>query len=143
MKLETGNMWSIFDLKEYFLVTTNSYIRKDGALVMGRGIAKQLADKIPSIPWDFADKIKHLGNYGIVVTAGRIGAFQVKKHFANDAEFPLITSSTYDLHRWAESLPKRRFDLNFPGIGNGHLDYNEVLPLLQGLPDNVHIWTFT
>ncbi len=142
MKLEKGDMWSIFDLKEYFLVTTNSYIRTDGALVMGRGIAKQLADKIPSIPWSFGEKIEHLSNYGIRAT-GHIAAFQVKRHFRDDAELDLIAASTYDLHRWAKTLPKRRFDLNFPGIGNGHLNYDEVLPLLEDLPDNVHIWTFT
>lgn len=142
MQLETGDMWSIHDKTDYFIVTTNSYIRTDGAVVMGRGIAKQLADHIPSIAFEFANDITHLGRYGIILL-DKYGAFQVKKHFSNDAEYALIAYAAAQLAATANVLNKARFDMNFPGIGNGNLDYNEVLPLINHLPDNVHVWTFT
>ena len=36
---KTGNMWTAFDETALFLLTTNSTVKRNGALVMGRGIA--------------------------------------------------------------------------------------------------------
>lgn len=141
MKLCEGNMWSILDETDYFIVTTNSYIRKDGALVMGRGIAKQLATRHPLMPYRLAELIEHLGEYGVLMD-GMFGAFQVKYHFKDMADIELIHRSTIDLRRFALIAKDKRFDVNFPGIGNGRLTYDEVLPIIKLLPDNVHVWTF-
>jgi hypothetical protein len=141
MKLEQGNMWSIYDETDYFIVTTNSYIRTDGAVVMGRGIAKQLAARVPKIPYILGDLIDHLTEYGVIMVR-KHGAFQVKYHFKDPADLGLIHRAVFDLTQYAEAVPTKRFDMNFPGIGNGHLAYDDVLPLLQPLPDNVHVWTF-
>ena len=37
---QRGDLWTAFAPTNLFLITTNSTIRKDGALVMGRGIAQ-------------------------------------------------------------------------------------------------------
>lgn len=39
-----GNMWTAYAAADLFLISTNSTIRQDGALVMGRGIARQAND---------------------------------------------------------------------------------------------------
>ena len=142
---EQGDMWSILDTTDFFIVTTNSYIRIDGALVMGRGIAKQLSTRFPQMPRNFAQQTKHLDTYGLIIHLRddtNLGAFQVKHHFSDPATLSLIEYSTRHLTNLANRLPKQRFDLNFPGIGNGRLAYNDVLPIVRQLPDNVHVWTF-
>ena len=143
---KTGDMWSIFDLSDFFIVTTNSYIRRDGKIVMGRGIAKQLAERFPTIPHEFAKQTTHLGTYGLIIHLRddtHLGAFQVKHHFADPATLSLIEYSTRHLTNLANRLPSNRFDINFPGIGNGRLKYDDVLPVIEQLPDNVHVWTFS
>jgi hypothetical protein len=36
-----GDMWSAYDNIDLFLITTNVTIKRNGALVMSRGIARQ------------------------------------------------------------------------------------------------------
>jgi hypothetical protein len=130
------------------LVTTNSYIRRDGALVMGRGAAKQLANLYPDVPYEFGRRVGcSLAQYGLFwmgQTAMRpaLGAFQVKWHFKEQANLDLILDSSRMLKDVAQKCADSRIDMNYPGIGNGRLSYDIVDPLLQDLPDNVHIWTF-
>jgi len=142
-----GDMWSIFKTTDNFIVTTNSYIRTDGAIVMGRGIAKQLRNKHPGIDKALAAGVDHLGYYGLSAVIGpdfqNIIAFQVKYHFAEDATLALITKSTNMLDAWSRRFSNRRYDMNFPGIGFGGLAYDDVLPIIESLPDNVRVWTFT
>lgn len=46
MKLVYGNLWN--SDCEINAVTTNSFIRSDGSLVMGRGAALQASQRLPS-----------------------------------------------------------------------------------------------
>lgn len=149
-QFERGNMWNAFHETDAFCITTNSYIRNDGELVMGRGIAKQTKEIFDGVPLAFGNRIEekcgHLGVYGVLPCnrneIDKFVAFQVKTHFRNDADLGLIDKSASRLSEVAMSYPDRRFDLNFPGIGNGGRDQDEVMPLLKGLPDNIHIWRF-
>lgn len=65
MKLATGDLWSNTD--DLTLVTGNSTLRRDGALVMGRGAAAEALDRYPGCNFVFGDLIRAAGsNYGIV-----------------------------------------------------------------------------
>jgi len=145
--LKQGDMLANLVQGDIYLVTTNSYIRKDGALVMGRGAAKQLATMFPNLPFELGKRIEHLGEYNVGVLTQTndsklsLGAFQVKYNFADAADLDLIGRSVDELHRLAVE-DGRVFHVNFPGIGNGRLTYDSVLPLLASLPDNVCVWTF-
>lgn len=68
--------------------------------------------------------------------------FQVKYHWADDADLNLVKFSTSMLKDWATARPQRLFALNFPAIGNGRLSPKDVLPIVDTLPDNVHVWQF-
>lgn len=149
MILEKGDMWSVFGKTGLFMITTNPIKRKDGAIVMGRGIAKQAAERFPTLPYDFGYRYsEHFAGYQGLTPTGlvkeydgqTIGYFMVKRHWRLPAEILIIEDSVLDLCEYAHSF--RRVDLNFPGIGNGKLAREDVLPLLQVLPDNVHIWEF-
>lgn len=141
-----GDMWSSLKDADYFLVTTNSFVKNNGDLVMGAGIAKQMRDKVPGIAARFGTAIKAAGpRYGVILLPKQgslvAGAFQVKNFWGDPAELGLIRFSTEKLTVLANAEPNKRFDLNFPGIGNGKLDYVDVFPIVNTLPDNVHIWT--
>lgn len=165
MILEKGDMWSIIGVTDWFLITTNPIVNKQGLAVMGRGIAKQAADKFPTLRKDFADKLVNRDgrrvNLSPVFTIGRyevrssplnyllrVGCFMVKDHWKNRASLQLIESSTDKLLDVIETIDAlhnepKRIDLNFPGIGNGGLAREDVLPIISRLPDNVHVWEYT
>lgn len=127
---------------EYYLFTGNSYINKKGELVMGRGAAAEVKSLYPTLPLEFGKAIGkqlHLAAYGLR-WVGRIGVFQVKRHFRDYAEYPLIGMSAELLAEWAFSFPAATFHMNFPGIGYGGLDQQKVLPMLEPLPLNVYIY---
>lgn len=149
-KFERGNMWNAFHETDAFCITTNSYIRNDGELVMGRGIAKvakQLFDDLPSALGDQVEQYcGHLGVYGLMPSnrseIDKIVAFQVKTHFKDKADLDLIRESSSCLQDVATEYPDKRFDLNFPGIGNGGRNESEVMPIIESLPENIHVWRF-
>lgn len=147
MILEHGNMWDVFGKTDLFLITTNPIINKQGNLVMGRGIAKEFAERFPTGPKEFASIIRgfpnsNVGNlyYEPVFGKQHVGYFMVKDHWAENAKISIIMRSVADLYDMAASWG--RIDLNFPGIGNGKLKMEDVLPIVQQLPDNVHVWTY-
>ena len=147
MKFMFGNMLEAIEPGPVYLVTTNSYIRKDGALVMGRGAARQLAGMFPKLPYALGERIEHLGEYNVGVltdtaTGLSLGAFQVKFNFADEADLDLIKRSVAELTQVATERSDRTFHLNYPGIGNGKLSIDDVEHLLEPLPDNVMVWRF-
>lgn len=159
---ERGDMFSMWGKTDLFLFTSNPVVNKQGLAVMGRGIAKQLSDRLPTIRNDFADylnrssgeyTVAELGNYELDGEIQCVGYFMVKAHWAEAAKLSVIEKSVHSLtellehHQWfAEEMCgvpfNFRVDLNFPGIGNGKLQRDDVLPLLLKLPDYVHIWEY-
>lgn len=148
---EFGNMWNGYRHSDAFCITTNSYLKEDGSLVMGRGIAKVTKRIFEDMPHDFgnriSDKCGHLGFYGVLPLDpenSRFVAFQVKKHFKEDSSLDLVEKSTKMLGNIARDHDFKRFDLNFPAIGNGGREVEEVKPILEdNLPNNVHVWRFS
>ncbi len=152
MKIIKGNLWDSED--PYILVTTNSTVRKDGGLVMGRGAAKELITLEPHLQFVFGKEVKRCGlDYGILIYCPPlgsfssslyhklgVGAFQVKHHFRDKAELELIKYSTVALNRLIEGGVLTKASMNFPGIGWGHLTYEEVLPIVSQLPDSVTLY---
>ena len=148
MILEKGNMWDAFG-KGIFMITTNPIIRNDGAVVMGRGIALEAKTKYPTLPYDFGKQLKAIPPYSGEGCIGHIKDydnvpiwwFMVKDHWRDNASLKIIRQSVFDInHRFV--FNGQRIDLNFPGIGNGKLQREDVLPLLVDLPDNVHVWEY-
>lgn len=149
---EYGDMWSVFDDTDLFLFTANATVRRDGALVMGRGIAKDVAEEFPKLPYKFGAALDamHTREYCLLIPNDwpddkrfKVGAFQVKIRWQAKAHLVLIATSTRMLYTLAGvKYPQLRFDLNFPGIGNGGLDPKKVKGIIDCLPSNVHVWRF-
>lgn len=147
MILEKGNMWDAFG-KGIFMITTNPIRRKDGAVVMGRGIALEAKTRFPQLPYDFGASLKafpHLTNVGCIGCYDNVPIyyFMVKDHWRDKASLRIISDSVWAINYWfGISDTHDRVDLNFPGIGNGGLNREDVLPIIQDLPDNFHVWEY-
>jgi len=123
------------------LFTGNAFVKKNGALVMGRGAAQQVRDAYPGADRWFGQRISQQGDvYGVIINPiNGFGIFQVKDHFSEDANLTLIATSARDLRVVAWTFPDILFRCNYPGIGNGKLSRDDVEPVLDAanLPDNV------
>jgi len=137
---KTGQM---FHATGYLIVTTNSFLTSEVKLVMGRGAAWVLKMKVPGIDRVFGKMISetcgHLGRYGLFFHQ-RYGALQVKYRFDEKARVELIEFSLRKLAEIARKSSQSKFNINYPGIGNGGLTKEEVNPFLNVLPDNVCVW---
>lgn len=154
MILEKGDMFSVWGKTDLFLFTSNRIVNKRGLAVMGRGIAKQLADKHPEVRKAFGNYLRVWGSYKFNLEylgdfdGQAVGFFMVKNHWAEAADLSIIKNTVRELADYLEEQadnndPLHRVDVNFPGIGNGKLRREDVLPLLVDLPDNVHIWEYS
>jgi len=143
-------MWSVYDDADLFLITTNSTIRRDGRLVMGRGIARQARDRFPGLAGAFGRQILsccgNQGEYGLLVSPrwpeAKLGAYQVKRHYGQPANLELVRHSTTALCAWCADHPEALVHLNFPGVGNGRLQREDVLPIVAQLPARVTVWEY-
>lgn len=149
-QFETGDMWTAYAAADLFLITTNATITTRGALVMGRGIARQAKERFPGLDIALGRQIQALcgnqGIYGLLVSprwpAAKLGAFQVKRHFSQPASLELIRRSAVTLCAWCAEHPTATVAVNFPGIGNGCLRRADVLPIVTQLPEQVTIWEY-
>ena len=129
-------------VRALLLFTGNSYIKRNGALVMGRGAALQVRDAYPGIDKDIGCQIDHLAFYGLVTSKTvqpNIGAFQVKYSAFEAADLHLISESAALLRQYAEANAFPIY-MNFPGVGNGRLTREQVWPYIEPLPDNVFVY---
>lgn len=147
MQLARGDMWSAFEQADLFLVTTNSVLNRDGALVMGAGIAKQAKDRFPGLDKVLGKAALAAGEpYGLLVSprwpSAKLGAFQTKANWKEGSSPALIAFSTGKLLAWCQEHPTAQVHLNLPGVGLGGLSREQVLPVLASLPDSVTVWEY-
>ena len=122
------------------LFTGNDTRRRDGAIVMGRGAAREVRDRWPAVQYGFHGDLPV--RFESIATDQVIGWFQVKRHWGDQADPALIKRSAEYL-AWIVQQPlnqRLEWHMNYPGIGNGRLTRDVVEPLLQVLPDNVYLY---
>jgi hypothetical protein len=144
MILRTGDMWTDSHA-DVILVTGNATVNAAGRLVMGRGAALEATVRYPGCAKVFGGELIKHNVYGILVHPTLfnplLGVFQVKYAWSDPAVPALISSSAERLRFMAETeWADKRIALNFPGIGNERLKQEDVLPLIENLPDNVTVW---
>lgn len=131
-------------LPNVYLFTGNAVVRKDGALVMGRGAARQVRDSYKGIDLSFGALLSTRPNISLAWISlsdkQHIGWFRVKNHWMSKARIELIAQSTAMLKVVADKRPNVTFHMNYPGIGNGGLAIEQVSKVLELLPDNVWIY---
>lgn len=139
MKNVVGNLWTY--PADYRVITTNGSRRKDGYAVMGRGCAKEATAKFPNLQYELGEQLRAHGNRVFLFEQYRLFTFPVKSDWMSDARYDLITASVRQLLEWLKA-PQETIVMPRPGCGNGGLLWKNVEPLLQELPDNVHVIHF-
>lgn len=140
-----GDLWVELG-KSVVLVTTNSTIKTNGALVMGRGAALEAKNQFPAIDIHLGELVAGRNKYGVVIlqpyaNGMQLGAFQSKYSYAQNSHAGLIAYSANMLWVLAMAMPWQRFAMNYPGIGNGRLHKSSVEKIIRILPDNVFVYT--
>lgn len=155
MKLVKKDWFSFLNLPNVCcLWTGNMTITKSGKAVMGAGLAKQLALKYPDVRSSISKVIQDrtnvleskLDKYGnkcnihvptLLFINRRLGMFPVKYGWWEDAKPGIIRHMCKALEEIAAKNPDYTFVLNFPGIGAGHLKFDDVFKILkEELPSN-------
>ena len=148
----TGNLWDEWGRASLVLFTSNSSVKRNGCLVMGRGSAQEAQRYVP----DFAQAAgswlqvtKRVGNiYGLFLygtdASGTsvLGAFQTKHDWRTPSTVGIIASSVRHLCALLVAHPQQfpSVAMPFPGIGAGGLSRETVLPVLEPLPPQVRIY---
>lgn len=133
-----ADLWEYHDQDRYVVIPTNGTVRRDGKLVMGRGLAAQAAKRWPKIQGILGDYVKKHGSRVFFVDDDdfHIFSFPVKEHWRDRADLQLIQQSAQDLAALIQDLNARtRFQINevyLPrvGCGNGRLEWESVRPVL-------------
>lgn len=133
-----GDIWNQYDKGRWIVITTNGDVKKDGACVMGRGVARQASLKIPSLPYRLGEMIKESGNQVYIWSDLKIITFPVKYHWREQADFWLIEQSLKQLVGWADLPPRKhgKFYIVRAGTGNGGLSWDDVKPLFEKYLDD-------
>lgn len=146
MREVTGNLWAYHDAGEWIAITTNGILRKDGACVMGRGVAREAAERDVSVPYLLGTAIKRAGNHVAILAAKRLISYPVKRHWRDPADLALIRRSAAELvtaiHAYNDTgpVPITRLYLVRPGCGNGRLRWADVKHVIAPiLPDWITI----
>lgn len=138
MKEVFGNLW---DFDGILCITTNGTLRKDGACVMGRGVARQAMQLYPKLPKELGGFLKLFGNriFFFQTAQHTLLTFPVKHNWWEKADLQLITQSVKELQELSSRMGNPIIYLPRPGCGNGGRTWEEVKPLVSVLPDNVYI----
>jgi len=132
-----GNLWT--HPAEARVITTNGFVKANGAAVMGRGCALEAARRWPRMPRLLASAIHDRGN-----TVHYLGwwdgeiiiAMPVKHNWWEPADPALIIESTEGLVWLANHMNFASVVLPRPGCGNGQLSWSTVKSLIEPLLDD-------
>ena len=145
-----GDAWEL-SKNNFLCITTNGQVKNNGKAVMGRGIAKQAADRFPELPELLGDRLKLDGNH--VHPLGKwenwlLFSFPTKHDWRFPSQLSLIEQSINELAyffdipshnaNYMNPLNKKIF-LPRPGCSNGGLAWEDVKPLVSKLDDRFYI----
>lgn len=124
-----GDLWEARQPGDWVCITVNAFIRNDGCLVMGRGIALEASRKYPYLQKRLGVLIEEHGSRVEVLEDLQLISFPVKRHFKDKADLQIIHRSTLQLLE-ASSQISGRILMPRPGAGFGRLDWLEVKPMI-------------
>lgn len=127
---KSGDIWESRQPGDWIVITTNGTLRRDGKLVMGRGIALEASQRYKYLQARLGYLIQRNGLQLELLEPDRLIAFPVKYEFYEKADLNLILKSTIQL---VDAQPRLhgRVLLPRPGCGNGKLDWIQVEPILR------------
>ena len=128
-----GNIWefAISTSDSIVVIPTNGVLKTDGALVMGAGLAKQAVERFPNLDFQIGAKVGSLGNHVFFFKAWGVVSFPTKEDWKDDSELSLIARSCEELNSIAIIHPDCAFYIPQVGTGKGHLNWVDVLQVVE------------
>lgn len=126
-------------------VTTNGELNKDGHLVMGAGVAKELRDAYPRLASLLGQKVKIFGNVPAIIYACEshapfdIISFPTKHRWREPACEELIISSARIVAKLCDIYLKTVIIIPAPGCGKGELQWEYVYNMISEYFDDRYI----
>ena len=130
-----GNLWKFPAL--WRVITTNGTIKKNSEAVLGRGCAYEAKCRYPGLPAMLGRDLENGGNHVRRYWPWKLIVFPVKYNWFDSADLDLIQRSVAEFERQINA--GSTYVMPRPGCGNGNLKWDDVRPLLVGLPDNVTV----
>lgn len=147
MILKKGNLYTAENYATYHHIgfTANSVVMDDGCLVMGGGNAKVVRDTFGGIDTRLAEQVKTFTATGedfllIFDNETKIFALQTKRHWRDPSPLDLVECSLVMLENEASLNKDQLFAVPMPAVGLGGVSRETILPMVEYLPDNIHIW---
>lgn len=136
MKQEVGNLWDFYDSGDWIAITTNSFIKKNGGVAMGRGCALEARLRYPQLPFVLAAHIKTEGNIPLFISSLRIVSFPVKTNWWDKADLELIKNSAIFLVKELSNFNITKLIVPRTGCGMGGLKWSRVQEILDPIFDD-------
>lgn len=147
------NIWDLHSEGYSICIATNGVVNSSGRNVMGKGIAKEAADRFPWLSLAQGENIKRFGNRVFYYSNVHLFSFPTKQHWRDKSELSRIAQSATQLRDMnltqqfifhmnsADTLPAKEGPIFLPqvGCGNGGLDRAVVIPTLYNILDSTYI----
>lgn len=137
MKEATGDLWSY--PADLITITTNGFVKKNGAAVMGAGCAKEAKEKVNNLEYVLGRALDNIGNHttllGYYEDKG-IASLPVKHNFWEKADIKLIERSIHELIAITDQHGFESVVIPRPGCGNGGLLWEDVRGDIMGYLDD-------
>lgn len=139
--IHVGDMMSVFDEVDYFIICVGSKLTAaDQKLVMNDGMAYRLAEKYPNMPAKLGALVKETyGDCGVFYFHCKSKLGLMQKHIVarHGADLNLLSHGGHMLAAMANSMPDKKFALEYPGAREPDFLLRGMINLL---PDNVQVW---
>jgi len=142
-----GDIWKEFEARpeSYLVIPTNVGWKADGENVMGRGLAKQAAEKFPELPGLYGSCCQKYGEEVFVHVGRRIICAPTKPLNKEHPHLSWKAFSTFKdvkkSYRQIRDLSQKGLTIVTPllGAGNGGLRFTDAMMLVDEakMPDNV------
>lgn len=134
------------DIKYDGLVcTTNTTLKSDGDLVMGKGIALAFAEKYKFLPSEWGRRVKS-GHRSVMVSpkttdmsGGYLIALPTKYDWKKPSPEWLVIQSCKEMLFIVNCLGLQGILMTRPGCGNGGLNWDNIKPKLEFLDDRFKV----
>ena len=132
MNITKADLWDLHRANETICITTNGEVKKNGRAVMGRGCARECAERLPETPLVLGNAIRQQGNRVYFYARRNLFFFPVKHAWWERADIDLIRTSIQQLSEEINYRDCGCVFLPMPGCGNGGLTWTQVAPLFEG-----------
>jgi len=130
------DIWNLHTEGYWVCVTTNGEVKSNRQAVMGKGIAKEAADRFPSLPSELGKLLRNGLNVPHIFKDYRLITFPTKRYWRNRS-IPSLIRQSYRVivsdefkSIWSKCSKGGLLCMPRPGCGHGGLEWDDVRRVL-------------